>query len=133
MSKSKEFVETDCPKCSKKALRETDTMDTFVDSSWYYMRFLDPKNDNEPFESDFINEWLPVDQYIGGVEHAILHLLYSRFFVRALRDLGFMKIDEPFHNLFSQGMINFGGAKMSKSKGILLIQNHILQLMELMH
>ena len=117
LSKSKEFVETDCPKCSKKALRETDTMDTFVDSSWYYMRFLDPKNDNEPFESDFINEWLPVDQYIGGVEHAILHLLYSRFFVRALRDLGFMKIDEPFHNLFSQGMINFGGAKMSKSKG----------------
>ena len=117
LSKSKEFVETDCPKCSKKAVRETDTMDTFVDSSWYYMRFLDPKNDNEPFESDFINEWLPVDQYIGGVEHAILHLLYSRFFVRALRDLGFMKIDEPFHNLFSQGMINFGGAKMSKSKG----------------
>ena len=117
MSKSKEFVETDCPKCSKKALRETDTMDTFVDSSWYYMRFLDPKNEKEPFNSNFINEWLPVDQYIGGVEHAILHLLYSRFFVKALRDLGLMTIDEPFHNLFSQGMINFGGAKMSKSKG----------------
>ena len=117
MSKSKEFVETDCPKCSKKALRETDTMDTFVDSSWYYMRFLDPKNEKEPFNSHFINEWLPVDQYIGGVEHAILHLLYSRFFVKALRDLGLMTIDEPFHNLFSQGMINFGGAKMSKSKG----------------
>ncbi len=117
LSKSKEFVETDCPKCSKKALRETDTMDTFVDSSWYYMRFLDPKNEKEPFNSNFINEWLPVDQYIGGVEHAILHLLYSRFFVKALRDLGLMTIDEPFHNLFSQGMINFGGAKMSKSKG----------------
>ena len=107
LSKSKEFVETDCPKCSKKALRETDTMDTFVDSSWYYMRFLDPKNEKEPFNSNFINEWLPVDQYIGGVEHAILHLLYSRFFVKALRDLGLMTIDEPFHNLFSQGMINF--------------------------
>ncbi len=117
LSKSKDFVETDCPKCSKKALRETDTMDTFVDSSWYYMRFLDPKNEKEPFNSNFINEWLPVDQYIGGVEHAILHLLYSRFFVKALRDLGLMTIDEPFHNLFSQGMINFGGAKMSKSKG----------------
>ena len=92
-------------------------MDTFVDSSWYYLRFLDPKNEKEPFNSENVNTWLPVDQYIGGVEHAILHLLYSRFFVKALRDLNLVKINEPFNNLFSQGMINFGGSKMSKSKG----------------
>ncbi len=117
LSKSEEFVNVECPKCNKPGLRETDTMDTFVDSSWYFLRFLDPKNSEEPFKSKFINDWLPVDQYIGGVEHAILHLLYSRFFVKALRDLKMIDVDEPFNNLFSQGMINFEGAKMSKSKG----------------
>ena len=117
LSKSEEFINAECPKCKIPGIRETDTMDTFVDSSWYYLRFLDSKNDEEPFKSEFINNWLPVDQYIGGVEHAILHLLYSRFFVKALRDLGIIEIDEPFNNLFSQGMINFEGAKMSKSKG----------------
>ena len=117
LAQSQEFVNTVCPKCGKNGIRETDTMDTFVDSSWYYLRFLDPKNDKEPFNSENVNTWLPVDQYIGGVEHAILHLLYSRFFVKALRDLNLVKINEPFNNLFSQGMINFGGSKMSKSKG----------------
>ena len=117
LAQSQEFVNTVCPKCGKNAIRETDTMDTFVDSSWYYLRFLDPKNEKEPFNSENVNTWLPVDQYIGGVEHAILHLLYSRFFVKALRDLNLVKINEPFNNLFSQGMINFGGSKMSKSKG----------------
>jgi len=117
LSKSEEFVNVECPKCKKPGLRETDTMDTFVDSSWYFLRFLDSKNSEEPFKSKFINDWLPVDQYIGGVEHAILHLLYSRFFVKALRDLKMIDVDEPFNNLFSQGMINYEGAKMSKSKG----------------
>ena len=117
LAQSPEFVNTVCPKCGKNGIRETDTMDTFVDSSWYYLRFLDPKNEKEPFNSENVNTWLPVDQYIGGVEHAILHLLYSRFFVKALRDLNLVKINEPFNNLFSQGMINFGGSKMSKSKG----------------
>ena len=117
LSKSDSFVNVDCPICEIPAKRETDTMDTFVDSSWYYMRYLDSTNSEKPFNADYINEWLPVDQYIGGVEHAILHLLYSRFFVKALRDLGMINIDEPFENLFSQGMINFGGSKMSKSKG----------------
>jgi len=117
LSKSEEFINVECPKCKKPGIRETDTMDTFVDSSWYFLRFLDSKNSEEPFKSKFINDWLPVDQYIGGVEHAILHLLYSRFFVKALRDLKMIDVDEPFNNLFSQGMINFEGAKMSKSKG----------------
>ena len=117
LSKSDSFVNVDCPTCGNPAKRETDTMDTFVDSSWYFMRYLDPTNSEMPFNEDNINNWLPVDQYIGGVEHAILHLLYSRFFVKALRDLGMLDIDEPFENLFSQGMINFGGSKMSKSKG----------------
>ena len=119
LSKSEEFINAECPKCKIPGIRETDTMDTFVDSSWYYLRFLDSNNDEEPFKSEYINDWLPVDQYIGGVEHAILHLLYSRFFVKALRDLGIIEIDEPFNNLFSQGMINFEGAKMSNQKGIL--------------
>ena len=117
LSKVSEFVNVDCPKCGSNALRETDTMDTFVDSSWYYMRYLSPNSTDSPFDRDTVNEWLPVDQYIGGVEHAILHLLYSRFFVKALRDVGLIDISEPFNNLFAQGMINFGGSKMSKSKG----------------
>ena len=117
LSKSESFVNVQCPVCGIPSKRETDTMDTFVDSSWYYMRYLDSKNSEKPFNADYINNWLPVDQYIGGVEHAILHLLYSRFFVKALRDLGMIDINEPFENLFSQGMINFGGSKMSKSKG----------------
>ena len=117
LAKSEDFVNTNCPDCGSEGKRETDTMDTFVDSSWYFLRFLDSKNEKSPFDKNIINSWLPIDQYIGGVEHAILHLLYSRFFVKALRDINLLNVDEPFHNLFSQGMINFGGTKMSKSKG----------------
>jgi leucyl-tRNA synthetase len=117
LAKSKEFVNTTCPNCGNDSIRETDTMDTFVDSSWYFLRFLDSNNKNLPFDQEIINDWLPINQYIGGVEHAILHLLYSRFFVKALRDIEMLDVSEPFHNLFSQGMINFGGTKMSKSKG----------------
>ncbi len=117
LAKSEEFINTNCPTCGNEAKRETDTMDTFVDSSWYFLRFVDPDNKDMPFDASKVNNWLPVDQYIGGVEHAILHLLYSRFFVKALRDMNYLNFNEPFHNLFSQGMINFGGSKMSKSKG----------------
>ena len=117
LAKSEEFLNISCYKCGGVAKRDTDTMDTFVDSSWYFLRFVDPNNNEMPFSREKVNSWLPVDQYIGGVEHAILHLLYARFFVKALRDLKLLDFNEPFQNLFSQGMINFGGSKMSKSKG----------------
>ena len=111
------FINTPCPTCKKPARRETDTMDTFVDSSWYYMRFCDPHNQEEPFSQDIVNTWLPVDQYIGGVEHAILHLLYARFITKATRDLGLHNITEPFTRLLTQGMVLKDGVKMSKSVG----------------
>lgn len=112
-----EFYECACPKCGKKARRETDTLDTFVESSWYFARYTDPRNQTAPFTPEALAYWLPVDQYIGGVEHAILHLLYSRFFIKALKDCGYMGINEPFNHLLTQGMVLMGGAKMSKSKG----------------
>lgn len=114
---SKDFVNTKCPKCAGMAVRETDTMDTFVDSSWYYLRYITPRLADKPFDTNLVNKWLPVDQYIGGIEHAILHLLYSRFITKFLNDIGSMGFDEPFRNLFTQGMITKDGAKMSKSKG----------------
>jgi leucyl-tRNA synthetase len=112
-----EFVNTTCPKCGGKARRETDTMDTFVDSSWYFYRYTDAKNSKAPFDPDKANYWFPIDQYIGGVEHAILHLIYSRFWTKVMRDLGMIKNDEPAERLFTQGMVIKDGAKMSKSKG----------------
>ncbi len=106
-----------CPKCGQPARRETDTMDTFVDSSWYFYRYCDPHNNTAPFDSKKIAYWFPIDQYIGGVEHAILHLIYSRFFTKVMRDLGLITNDEPAARLFTQGMVIREGAKMSKSKG----------------
>lgn len=117
LTTSKSFVTTMCPSCGREARRETDTMDTFFDSSWYYLRFTDPHNKEVPFDSDKVNEWLPVDEYIGGIEHAVLHLLYSRFFTKVLHDAGFVAVDEPFESLFPQGMVLKDGFKMSKSKG----------------
>ncbi len=114
---SNSFIQTTCPKCSKPARRETDTMDTFVDSSWYFFRYTDANNESAPFDKGLVNSWLPVNQYIGGIEHAILHLLYARFFTKATRDLGLHTIDEPFKNLLCQGMVLKDGEKMSKSKG----------------
>ena len=117
LATSEKFVNCTCPKCGGPAKRELDTMDTFLCSSWYYMRYTDPHNDKAPFSEEAVNHWMPVDQYIGGIEHAILHLLYSRFFMKVLHDAGLVKADEPFTNLLTQGMVIKDGAKMSKSLG----------------
>jgi leucyl-tRNA synthetase len=112
-----EFVNVNCPKCGGAARRETDTMDTFVDSSWYFYRYTDPTLDTKPLDSDAVGYWFPIDQYIGGVEHAILHLIYSRFWTKVMRDMGLVRNSEPAERLFTQGMVIKGGAKMSKSLG----------------
>jgi len=112
-----EFVNTTCPKCGGPARRETDTMDTFVDSSWYFYRYCDPRNEKGPYDSAKVAYWFPIDQYIGGITHAILHLLYSRFWCKVMRDLGLVKHDEPIARLFTQGMVQKGGVAMSKSRG----------------
>jgi leucyl-tRNA synthetase len=117
LGKVAEFLNTTCPVCGGPARRETDTMDTFVDSSWYFYRYTDARNDAAPFASEKANYWFPIDQYIGGVEHAILHLIYSRFWTKVMRDLGMIRNDEPAERLFTQGMVIKDGAKMSKSKG----------------
>ena len=114
---SESFKHTTCPICGGPAERETDTMDTFMCSNWYFYRYTDARNENAPFDKDILHYWAPIDQYVGGIEHAILHLLYSRFFTKALRDLGIIDIDEPFKNLLTQGMVLKDGSKMSKSKG----------------
>jgi leucyl-tRNA synthetase len=121
------FLYTFCPKCGRKAKRETDTMDTFVDSSWYYLRYISPDEEKAPFISEDVNRWFPVDQYIGGVEHAILHLMYSRFINKFLFDCGLVNFVEPFKRLFTQGMIVKDGAKMSKSKGNVVTPDYIIE------
>jgi len=123
----REFVNTTCPGCGSKARREIDTMDTFVDSSWYFLRYISARCGEKPFEKEDVNRWLPVDQYIGGVEHAILHLLYSRFITKVLCDIGSIGFDEPFKNLFTQGMIIKNGAKMSKSKGNVVSPDELIK------
>jgi leucyl-tRNA synthetase len=117
LTTSETFINATCPECGGKAKRETDTMDTFVDSSWYFLRYTDPKNQESPFDKENAAYWMNVDQYIGGVEHAILHLLYARFFTKVLYDVGLSPVKEPFENLLTQGMVLKDGAKMSKSKG----------------
>ncbi len=117
LAAAEDWVNTECPKCGGAAKRETDTMDTFVDSSWYFLRYCDARNDQAPWERAVVDEWMAVDQYIGGVEHAILHLMYARFFTKALADLDLLGVQEPFDALFTQGMVTRDGAKMSKSKG----------------
>lgn len=127
LSTSETFISAPCPKCGKMGRRELDTMDTFVCSSWYYLRYCDPCNDKAPFDKERIRYWLPVDQYIGGVEHAILHLLYSRFLMKVLYDLGYVDYDEPFTNLLTQGMVLKDGAKMSKSLGNVVSPEEIIE------
>jgi leucyl-tRNA synthetase len=127
LATAEDWVRTSCPRCGEGARRETDTMDTFVDSSWYFIRYCDPHNDEEPWSRPIADYWLPVNQYIGGVEHAILHLLYARFFAKVLNDLGYVGFREPFARLYTQGMIHYLGAKMSKSKGNVLSPDALIE------
>lgn len=126
LATSLSFTETTCPQCGGHARRETDTMDTFACSSWYYLRYTDPRNTEAPFSQAAVDQWMNVDQYVGGVEHAILHLLYARFFTKALHDFGYIKAEEPFQNLLTQGMVCMDGSKMSKSKGNIVSPEEII-------
>jgi len=127
LKSSKAFVDVKCPQCGGPAERETDTMDTFVDSSWYYARYCDARNDNVPFDPSKGSYWMPIDQYIGGIEHACMHLIYSRFWYKFMRDIGMVKADEPFTNLLTQGMVTLGGSAMSKSKGNIVSPDEIVE------
>ncbi|RJQ51768.1 MAG: leucine--tRNA ligase [Actinobacteria bacterium] len=120
------FVDVDCPSCGGRGRRETDTMDTFTDSSWYFLRYTDARNESLPFEPSKADYWMPVDQYIGGIEHAIMHLLYARFFTKVLHDIGMVEAVEPFSNLLTQGMVKLGGATMSKSRGNIIAPDEIV-------
>jgi len=117
LAAAEDWIRVPCPSCGGEGRREADTMDTFVDSSWYFLRYCDPHNDRAPFDRALVDEWCPVDQYIGGVEHAVMHLLYARYFIKVLNDLGLVGFREPFARLFNHGWVDMGGAKMSKSKG----------------
>jgi leucyl-tRNA synthetase len=127
LATAEDWVRVPCPACGENARRETDTMDTFVDSSWYFLRYTDPHNDEQPFDSGLVDYWLPVNQYIGGIEHAILHLMYARFFTKAMHDMGLLGFEEPFARLFNQGMIYRFGAKMSKSKGNVVAPDELVE------
>jgi len=120
LASNEEWLHADCPRCGKPGTREADTMDTFVDSSWYFLRYVDPNNDTAPFDRAFVDYWMPVSQYIGGIDHATGHLLYSRFFVKAMNDMGLLGFREPFGRLYHQGWVTMGGTKMSKTKGNLV-------------
>jgi leucyl-tRNA synthetase len=126
LKQSASFVQIKCPQCGGAAKRETDTMDTFVDSSWYYSRYTDARNKSKPFESAIANAWIPVNQYIGGIEHANMHLIYSRFWHKAMRELGLVQSIEPFERLLAQGMVTLGGSAMSKSRGNVIDPNAII-------
>ena len=127
LAAAEDWVRRRARRCGGAARRETDTMDTFVDSSWYFLRYADPRNDEAPFDRELVDYWLPVNQYIGGIEHAILHLIYARFFTKVLNDLGLVGFREPFARLFNQGMIYRFGAKMSKSKGNVVAPDELVE------
>jgi leucyl-tRNA synthetase len=127
LATAEEWVRTACPRCGGEARREVDTMDTFVDSSWYFLRYCDPRNDRAPWEREIVDFWCPVDQYIGGVDHATMHLIYARFFMKALSDLGLVGFREPFARLFSNGWVQLGGRKMSKSRGNVISPDELVE------